>query len=185
MTISQCRYPKQKRKRNPLWQLGGFTPWQLTKSVFQGSLEDGLIDRASALAFDFFLALFPLLVFLLSLFGLFTSHGSQLQGSLFAYVADFLPPTVFEMVCKITEEVVTNAGGGKLTFGVLVALWIASGGVASMISTLNVVYRVREGRSWLKVQAISLGLTLVLSLLTLGVLLILFLGGKAMDWAGV
>jgi len=172
------------RKPESLWKLGGLTLWQLARNVIRESMEDRILEHASALAFDFFLALFPLLLFLLTLFGLFASQSSQLQGSLLAYFADFLPPASFEIVRKITEEMATNASSGRLTFGIVVALWFASGGVGSMISTLNVVYQVREVRSWFKVRAIALGLTLVLSVFILAALFILFVGGQLVDWAG-
>jgi membrane protein len=178
--------PKSRIVQKPasLWKLGGLTLWQLTRNVIRDSIEDRLLEHASALAFDFFLALFPLLLFLLTLFGRFASHSSQLQSSLLAYFADFLPPMGFEIVRKITEELATNASSGKLTFGIVVALWFASGGVVSMISTLNVVYQVHEVRSWFKVRAIALGLTLTLSVLILAALFIVFVGGQLVDWAG-
>ncbi len=175
---------KSAQRPESLWKLGGLTLWQLTRNVIRESIEDHLPERASGLAFDFFLALFPLLFFLLTLFGLFASRSSQLQTSLLAYFADFLPPAGFEILRKITEELATNASSGKLTFGILVALWFASGGVVSMISTLNVVYHVREARSWFKVRAIALGLTLALSAFILAALFIVFVGGYAADWAG-
>ena len=174
---------KSAQRPESLWKLGGLTLWQLTRNVIRESIEDHLPERASGLAFDFFLALFPLLFFLLTLFGLFASRSSQLQTSLLAYFADFLPPAGFEILRKITEELATNASSGKLTFGILVALWFASGGVVSMISTLNVVYHVREERSWFKVRAIALGLTLALSAFILAALFIVFVGGYAADWA--
>ncbi len=175
---------KSAQRPESLWKLGGLTLWQLTRNVIRESIEDHLPERASGLAFDFFLALFPLLFFLLTLFGLFASRSSQLQTSLLAYFADFLPPAGFEILRKITEELATNASSGKLTFGILVALWFASGGVVSMISTLNVVYHVREERSWFKVRAIALGLTLALSAFILAALFIVFVGGDVADWAG-
>ena len=48
-----------------IWSLGGLTVRQLAKKVIQGINDDYLLDRASALAFNFILALFPLLLFLL------------------------------------------------------------------------------------------------------------------------
>ncbi len=175
---------KSAQRPESLWKLGGLILWQLTRNVIRESIEDHLPERASGLAFDFFLALFPLLFFLLTLFGLFASRSSQLQTSLLAYFKDFLPPAGFEILRKIIEELATNASSGKLTFGILVALWFASGGVVSMISTLNVVYHVREARSWFKVRAIAIGLTLALSVFILAALFIVFVGGYAADWAG-
>jgi len=175
---------KSAQRPESLWKLGGLTLWQLTRNAIRESIEDHLLERASGLAFDFFLALFPLLFLMLTLFGLFASRSFQLKTSLLAYFADFLPPAGFEILRKIIEELATNASSGKLTFGILVALWFASGGVVSMISTLNVVYHVREARSWFKVRAIAIGLTLALSVFILAALFIVFVGGYAADWAG-
>ena len=175
---------KKGREHESLWKLGGLTLWQLIKNVLRGSVQDKLMDRASALAFDLFLALFPMLVILLTLFGLSASHSSQFQSSLLTYFAKFLPAASFEIVRNITAELAANASGRKLTFGLLVALWFASGGVASMMSTLNAVYREREERSWYKVRATAIGLTLALTLLIVGSLFLVFVGRGLVDWAG-
>ncbi len=52
---------KSAQRPESLWKLGGLTLWQLTRNVIRESIEDHLLERASGLAFDFFLALFPLL----------------------------------------------------------------------------------------------------------------------------
>ncbi len=175
---------KTVQKRESLWKLGGLTLWHLNRNVIRAGIDDCLLEGASGLAFDFFLALFPLLFLLLTLFGLFASHSTQLQSRLLAYFAEFLPPAGFEILRTSTEELAKNASGKKLTAGILVALWFASGGVVSMISTLNVVYHVREARSWFKVRAIALGLLLALSVLILAALLIVFVGDRLADWVG-
>jgi uncharacterized BrkB/YihY/UPF0761 family membrane protein len=54
-----------------IWKLGGLTPWQLARNVTREIDEDDLLGSASALAFNFLLALFPLILFMLALFGLF------------------------------------------------------------------------------------------------------------------
>jgi membrane protein len=87
-----------------IWKLGGLTPWDLSKSVFRDAIEDDIIGRASGLAFDFLLALFPLLVFLLALFGLFASRSTELRMGLLSYFAPFLPPLAFQLLKNTTEE---------------------------------------------------------------------------------
>jgi membrane protein len=167
-----------------IWKLGRLTLAELSRRVVRDALEDDLIGRASGLAFDFLLALFPLLVFLLSLFGLFASRSIQLRTGLLSYFADFLPPLAFQLLKNTTEELAKTASEEKLTIGVLLALWLASAGVASMISTLNVAYRVKEVRSWFKVRAIALGLTLLISILMFLALCIVLAGGTLIDWIG-
>ena len=109
-------------------------------------------DRASALAFNFILALFPLLLFLLALFGAFASRGTAMRSNLLSYLSQVLPPAAYQVVNHTLMEVTRNAGRGKVTFGVVLTLWFASGGMASMISGLNGAYEVRDQRSWFKVR---------------------------------
>jgi membrane protein len=177
-------HPPTVQQFESVWKLGGLTFWQLCRRVVQRISEDDLMGRASELAFNFLLAVFPLLLFMLALFGLFASRSSQLQTSLLFYFADFLPPGAFQLVKEITFELATNAAGGKLTVGIVLAVWFASGGMSSMISTLNAVYSVHEKRSWLKVQFIALALTLAISLLLLIAMFIVLAGDHLADWVG-
>ncbi len=165
-----------------LWKLGGLTPFRLVIRVLRAIAQDELFARASGLAFDFVLALFPLMVFMLALFGLFESHGSQLLSSLLSYFADFLPSAASQLFDGIVDELAKNSDGGKVTFGIVAGLWFASGGMSSMISTLNAVFRVREARSWFRVRAIALALTLAIAILLLSALLLVFVGNQVVDW---
>ena len=174
--------PVASPRLDSLWKLGGLTPLRLLFRVLRAISQDDLLSRSSGLAFDFILALFPLMVFLLALFGLFTAGDAQLQSGLLAYFAVFLPSTAFALFNTVVNELAANSGGGKLTFGIVAGLWFASGGMSSMISTLNVVYRVREARSWLRVRATALALTLVMAILLFAALLLLLLGSRAEEW---
>src|SRR6202051_5156141 len=171
--------------RESLWKLGGLTLWQLSRKVVHAVEQDDLLDYASGLAFSFLLALFPLLLFMLALFGLFASRSSELQTSLLSYFADFLPPSAFQLLNDTTNELAKSSTGGKLTFGIVLALWFGSGGISSMISTLNLIYHLRETRSWLKTRAIALALTVAISMLLLAALFILLAGGQLVDWIGM
>jgi membrane protein len=167
------------------WKLGGLTFWQLTRKVIHGIQEDDLFGRASELAYNFLLALFPLLLFMLTLFGLFASRSNELQRSLLSYFADFLPPSAFQLLKAITIEMAANATSGKLTFGIVLTLWFASGGMSSMISTLDAVYHVRESRGWLWGRVIALGLTIAILTLLMTSLFIVLVGGHFSDWMAI
>jgi len=110
-----------------LWNLGGLTPRQLTRNVVSEIRANNFFGRASELAFDFLFALFPLILFMLTLFGIFASHSLELQNDFLSYFAEFVPPMAFQLLKETTAELGANAGGGKLTFGILAALWFASG----------------------------------------------------------
>jgi membrane protein len=167
------------------WRLGGLSLGMLARNVVEEIQANNLLGRASELAFDFLFALFPLLLVLLAVFGLFASRSVELQRNLLFYFADFLPSAAFELVNKTIVELTVNASGGKLTSGIVFSLWFASGGVASMISALNLIYRVRESRSWFRVRATAVVLTLLISVLLLAALLIVLMSGSAVDWLAI
>jgi membrane protein len=180
MTTTPSPAPRQHLES--LWKLGGLTPLRLVYKVLSAIADDDLFARASGLAFDFVLALFPLMVFMLALFGLFASRGSQFLTTLLSNFADLLPPAAAELFNRVMDELASRSGGGKLTFTIVAGLWFASGGMSSMISTLNAVYRVREARSWFRVRVTALGMTLAIAVLLLSALFIVFVGSYLVDW---
>jgi membrane protein len=174
----------KRRASESLWALGGLSPWQLVKNVVQRADRDDLFGRAQGLAFNFVLALFPLLLFLLALFGLFASGRAQLQQRLLYYLHDLVPAAAFALIKTVTDELAAHASRGKLTFGILVALWFASGGVSSMLATLNHIYGLREQRPWWRVRGTAVLLTLAMSALLFCSLVCALVGGRIVDWVG-
>ena len=169
---------------NLIWKFGGLTLRGLARSVVHDALKNELFERASGLAFDYLFALFPLLFILLAVFNLFANHSLQLRISLLAYFADFLPAPAFQLLNRTTGELAANTSREKLTVGILVGLWLASGGVASIISSLNAAFRVEETRSWFKVRAIAIVLTMVISILVLSAVGIVLVSSHFVDWLG-
>ena len=153
-----------------IWSLGGLTVRQMGKKVFAGINDDNLLGRAAELAFNFVLALFPLLIFLLSLLGVFASRGSALRVDLMSYLSSVLPPDAAHVVTNTLQEVMRNASNGKITIGIVLTIWFASGGMSSMVSGLNGVYEVKETRSFVKVRAICFALTIAISVLIIAAL---------------
>lgn len=82
---------------------------------------------------------------------------------------------------RTLNEITANSGGGKITLGLLLALVSGAGGMTQLMSTLNAAYEVREGRSWIRVHMISLGLTIAMSLLIIAALLLILAGGWAIS----
>jgi len=164
--------------------LGDLPAREIAANVWKAVSAKCLFGKASELAFDFLFALFPLILFMVTLFGLFAGRTAELQHGFLAYFADLLPPLAFQLLQKTTTELAASAGGGKLTFGILVSAWFASGGVASMISALNVAYSVRETRSWLRVRTAALALTVSIAIFLLVALLLVFVSERALDWIG-
>lgn len=167
-----------------MWSLGGLTVKQFLKKVIAGVNDDNLVGRAAELAFNFVLALFPMLIFLFSVMGLFAAHGKTLSGNLISYITTVLPPDAAQLLHKTINEIMRNASNGKITIGIVLTLWFASGGMSSLISALDGVYEVRDARSFIKVRTISVLLTIAISVLVIAALVAVLTGGYVATWIG-
>jgi membrane protein len=171
------------------WTLSGISWKEFLKRLWTQVNEDDIFGRSAQLSYYFLLALFPLLLFLSTLFGYLAETGSQLRNSLLAYLATVMPYSAVQLVHATIDEISNEKGGGKLSFGILAALWAASNGMGAISQTLNVAYDVEERRPWWKVRLISIGLTVLLAVLILSALLIVLYGERIGDliaaWVGL
>jgi len=146
--------------------------------VWARANKDGVFDRSAQLSYYFLLSLFPLLFFLTTLFGYFAGTGSHLQRKLITYLGSVVPASALRLVTATIEEVIAARGSGKLSFGLLAALWAASSGINALGQALNAAYGVAETRPWWKVRLISVALTIALAVLIVSALLIVLYGGR-------
>lgn len=140
-----------------------------------------LFGRAAQLSYYFLLAVFPLLLFLVTLLGYFAEAGSDLHNKLLSYLSTVLPSSSVMLIHTTLNEITKARGGGKLSLGILAALWAASNGMGAISSTLNVSYAVKENRPWWRVRLISIFLTIMVSLFIILALSIVFFGGHLGD----
>jgi membrane protein len=167
-----------------IWDLGGLRWKELSRRTWGGINQNDLLNRGYELAYNFLLAVFPLLLFLVTLFGAFSSQGGRLRGDMFIYLQQILPPAAYNVLVETLREVTRNGSGGKLTFGLLFALYAGSGGMTQLMSTLNAAYEVHEGRSWITVHLISIGLTIAMSMLIIAALFLVLGGGAVLQYVG-
>lgn len=146
--------------------------------LYEKFTEEDIFSSAAQVAFYFSFALFPLLLFLISLFGIILESAEDFRAELFFYLRQVMPVSAYELVQKTIEEVTKNSTGSKLTVGLLIALWSASAGIDSLRIALNSTYNLKETRSWFKTKAVSLISTLTLTLLITVALGIVFYGWK-------
>lgn len=140
--------------------------------------DDQIFGRAAQLSYYFLLALFPLLLFLINILGYLAQQGTVLRDKLLVYIAALMPASAFLLVHNTLDEIGVASGKGKLSFGLLAALWAASNGMGAISDTLNTAYNVKEKRPWWKVRLISVGLTVALAILILAALAIVLVGGS-------
>ncbi len=146
--------------------------------AYKKIVDDAVLGNAAQVAFYFTFALFPLLLFLMTLFGIILNDRDDLKQELFTLLAQVMPASAFDLVKNTLNEVTANSGGGKLTIGILITLWSASAGVDTIRNALNGVYNLEERRSWLKARGTSLILTLTLGVLILIALALVVYGSQ-------
>jgi membrane protein len=143
-----------------------------------------VFNRSAELAYYFFFSLFPALIFLSSILGLFAGPGTKLHAMLLQYMGTALPGDAFKMVQQVLDETTKAAGGGKITFGLLVTLWSSSAAMSSVQDTLNAVYDVREERPYWKAKGIAIALTVVCAVLMIAALTVILYGNILADFVG-
>jgi membrane protein len=159
-----------------LWNLGGLSWKKLCGLVWKDLINDDVMGRSAQLSYYFLLALFPLLLFLVTLFGYFADRGSELRNSLLRYLGTVIPYSATTLIHTTLDGIAQEKGGFKLSFGILAAFWAASNGMSAISETLNVAYKVKETRAWWKVRLISMALTVALALLIIAALVLVLMG---------
>jgi membrane protein len=148
--------------------------------AFKKFQADEMTDRAAALTYYLMMSLFPALLVGVSLLGLIGNES--LVTKAVDYARDNGAPTeVTDALQALLTKTVSAAGGavsGALVLGVAVALYGASGTFGAAGRALNVVYRVKETRSFIKHKLVDIGLTMLVIALALVALVSVFLGGK-------
>lgn len=156
--------------------LRGLTIKELATRVFNEANNDDIWGRAAQLSYYFLLALFPLLLFLTAILGYFVGEDAQLRDNLLGYLGQVLPGDAYRLVRTTVIEVTEASGGGKISFGILAAVWAASNGMGAICDTLNAAYNVKESRPWWKSRLVAIGLTISIAVLIISALVLILYG---------
>lgn len=143
-------------------------------NFFVRGLRKGTMSmRASFMAFNFLLALFPTVIFLFSLIPYVPI--ANFQEELLTFIRNFLPKNEYEAIRETIEDIIRHQRGGLLSFGFLSALFFSTNGINAMMSSFNRTYHSVETRSPVKQRWISFLLTIGLSFLVItAVVLLIF-----------
>lgn len=158
-----------------LWRRAGLTWRRLLTQVWRRFWEDRIPDQSAKLSFYLLLSLFPLLIFLIALFGLVLQTGPALQEALQRSLRAVAPASASALIDRTLTEIITGAGGLTLSIALVSAIWTASQGMVALLEGLHIAYHVRKTRPWWKTFPIAMGLTVItLTLITVALLLVLF-----------
>lgn len=149
---------------------------------FYHSIAKGAITtRASAIAFSFFIAFFPFIIFLFTLIPFIPIDN--FQNELLMLIKDMVPPVTFKAIENTVIVIITQPRGDLLSIGFFAALIFSTNGLASMMSAFDATVHTIHRRTWIsqRITAIflliilSLMLTVVITLITFGEIFIQYL----------
>ena len=136
-------------------------------------------NAAAALAFFLMLSLFPLLIFLSSLLSYIWTPAAFEQA--IHAMSGVVPQSTLNVILSVLDDVL-RTNFQLVSFGMLGALFAASGGFNALIGALNLAYDVPEGRPYWKKRLIALELTVMVGALTLAALSAMILGPHFGIW---
>ena len=137
----------------------------LKRTFTEAFWKDNCLGMAAQLAYYFFFALFPALLFLVAVASYFPVDA--LIDDMFRTIGGFAPPEVLSIITDQIKKISEGEEGGLLTAGMVITIWSTSAAMVAIIDTLNSAYDIEEGRPWWKVRLIAIGLTVGVSLFIL------------------
>ena len=147
---------------------------ELARRTGREVLADDCLGLAAQLAYYFFLALFPALLFLVAIVSFIPVAG--LLEAITTNLSRVAPTEVLSIIQDQVLKIAHEKNGGLLTLGMIGTIWSTSAGLDAIITTLNQAYDVPERRSWWKVKLIAVGLTLALCALIILAFALLLVG---------
>lgn len=137
-------------------------------------VDDGVTDVGAMMAYYAVLAIFPMIVFIMSIALLVLDPDNVRQGVQLALEA--APQSARDVVIERVNALIDASSAGFAVLGALVALWGASRGAAGLMTALNRIFDKQETRGWFLRQAIAIGVTLFVAVLVVVALGLLFIG---------
>jgi len=149
--------------------------WDVFSFFFRGLKNGALTPRASAIAYNFFLAAFPAIIVLFTIIPYIPIEN--FQDVLLTTIKDFLPINVFYTVKDTVEEIVLRKRTDLLSIGFLFSLIFATNGISAMIVAFNASYHHVESRKWIYQQLVAILLVWIfVVLIAIAVLMIITSG---------
>jgi membrane protein len=127
--------------------------------LWRRSQDDNLVDYAGSIAFSLVLAVFPFLLFAVSVAGLVVDP--HVLDSLLEPVRGILLPEAADVVMEHLREITGRSRMGLLTFSAAGAVWVASGAISALATAFNAAYEVVESRPYWKTRGVAILLTLL------------------------
>lgn len=153
-----------KAKKVTLPFFDGVPLYDVTRFFYKGIVDGAITTRASAIAFNFILAVFPTIIFLFTLIPYIPINDFQKQ--LMDLIQSVLPDAAFVAVEGTIQDIITQPRGSLLSFGFLAAFIFSTNGLVSIIVAFNGTIHAIETRNLVSLYLTAFGLSIILTVLT-------------------
>ncbi|PWA10614.1 YihY/virulence factor BrkB family protein [Flavobacterium laiguense] len=144
---------------------GGLSFYDLLEMYIEGIVDGAFSYHASAVAFSFFMALFPFALFILNLIPFIPIEG--FQEDFLQFVKEGVPPNTYDAVANIINDILNNSHSGLMSSGFLLSIFLMANGINGILGGFESSRHVLEKRGFLHQYLVALGISLLLSILLL------------------
>jgi membrane protein len=141
----------------------GLTLYHLTELYITGIIKGDVSYRAGAIAFSFFMSLFPFALFILNLIPFIPVPG--LREDFLQFVSENVPPNTYEAIKDILDDIMKNSYSSLLSMGILFAILLMSNGMNAILSGFQSSLHITVKRTYFRQYALAIGLSLLLSVI--------------------
>src|SRR5437899_1393736 len=158
-------------------------PWGFAKQVWQQMNEDNLLAWAAALAYSWLFAVFPFMIFLMTLLPYLPANTkAAAEDEVRQMVYEYAPQSAADTSWKNVTEILHNRHTALLSVGLGMAIWGASGGINMTISALDKCYELDRGRPFYRQRPWAIVLTVGVAVLIIALLVLLPIGSIVIAW---
>jgi membrane protein len=152
-------------KRIKVPGFGGLSFYDLLEMYIEGIVDGAFSYHASAVAFSFFMALFPFALFILNLIPFIPIEG--FQEDFLQFVKEGVPPNTYDAIANIINDILNNSHSGLMSSGFLLSIFLMANGINGILGGFESSRHVLEKRGFLNQYLVALGISLLLSVLLL------------------
>jgi len=146
----------------------------------KGIQKGAITNRAAALSFNTFLAIFPAIIFFFTLIPYIPI--ANFQDSLLNLLEDIIPQQIFATVEETLFDIIKRPRGNLLSVGFILAMYFATNSINSLMEAFNQTYHAKDSRSPFRQRMVSVALVLILSFLVIIAIALITFGPIVLTW---
>jgi len=151
--------------------------WKFIKNLSTEISKDQLTTQAAAVAYAWLFAVFPFLLFLITLFAYIPENRKiDAHKAISDVVHKVLANEAAETILNNLNDVLSQPRSGLLSIGLAITLWVASGGMSMTMTALDAAYDAKKTYPFYVQRPLAMLLTIIVTVLILAVFLMLPIG---------